>query len=251
MGYLTRRVIDILRKEGGPTALLRKGTRYPLQIARGWYYAVTMPALAAGADLATLIDRAFTGFYGLIRPMQDRSELTSLLKMVSGQKPSVVVEIGTATGGTLFLLARVAAADALIISIDLPCGPFGGGYPGWRVPLYRSFATGDQRIRLVRADSHSRSTIGKVKSFLGSREIDTLFIDGDHTYDGVKTDFEIYAPLVKKGGIIVLHDIARHLPSTGCDVFSFWQEVKLRYRHTECIADTAQTGWGIGVIFVD
>jgi len=162
-----------------------------------------------------------------------------------------VLEIGTATGGTLFLLARTAAENALIISVDLPCGPFGGGYPGWRIPLYRSFAMGGQKIRLMRADSHSDSTIGKVKELLGGKTVDILYIDGDHTYEGVKKDFDAYAPLVKKGGLIVFHDIAKHPPATGCDVYSFWQEIKVRYRHAEFIADKDQTGFGIGALFVD
>ena len=36
--------------------------------------------------------------------------------------------------------------------------------------------------------------------------IDLLFIDGDHSYKGVKTDWELFAPLVKKFGIVVFHD---------------------------------------------
>jgi hypothetical protein len=35
----------------------------------------------------------------------------------------------------------------------------------------------------------------------------SLFIDGDHTYEGVRRDFEMYSPLVRKGGIIAFHDI--------------------------------------------
>ena len=31
-------------------------------------------------------------------------------------------------------------------------------------------------------------------------------IDGDHTYEGVKADFERYAPLVRRGGVIIFDD---------------------------------------------
>jgi hypothetical protein len=37
-------------------------------------------------------------------------------------------------------------------------------------------------------------------------KIDFLFIDADHSYEGVKLDFELYSKLVKKTGIIALHD---------------------------------------------
>jgi hypothetical protein len=37
-------------------------------------------------------------------------------------------------------------------------------------------------------------------------QIDFLFIDGDHSYEGVKTDFELYSKLLSDQGIIAIHD---------------------------------------------
>ena len=37
--------------------------------------------------------------------------------------------------------------------------------------------------------------------------LDLLFIDGDHSYDGVRADFELYGRLVRPGGLIALHDV--------------------------------------------
>ncbi len=37
-------------------------------------------------------------------------------------------------------------------------------------------------------------------------QIDFLFIDGDHSYEGVKTDFELYSKLLSNRGIIAIHD---------------------------------------------
>ena len=67
----------------------------------------------------------------------------------------------------------------------------------------------------MRANSHNLDTLNKVKRILADRPIDLLFIDGDHTYVGVKMDFEMYRPLVRKGGIIAFHDIVPHPPETG------------------------------------
>lgn len=36
--------------------------------------------------------------------------------------------------------------------------------------------------------------------------IDFIFIDGDHTYEAVKRDYELYAPKIKSGGLIFFHD---------------------------------------------
>jgi hypothetical protein len=37
-------------------------------------------------------------------------------------------------------------------------------------------------------------------------KIDLLFIDGDHTYEGVKTDFQLYSQILSENGIIIIHD---------------------------------------------
>jgi predicted O-methyltransferase YrrM len=101
----------------------------------------------------------------------------------------------------------VATANALLISIDLPHGEFGGGYPPWRSVLYRAFASRKQRIRLLRADSHEARTLEAARAALERRPVDVLFIDGDHTYEGVRRDFEMYKSLVRDGGVIAFHDI--------------------------------------------
>ncbi|MFN7590121.1 MAG: class I SAM-dependent methyltransferase [Planctomycetota bacterium] len=37
--------------------------------------------------------------------------------------------------------------------------------------------------------------------------IDLLFLDGDHSYDAVRQDFEDWAPRIRPGGYLVLHDV--------------------------------------------
>ncbi|ADV64753.1 O-methyltransferase-like protein [Desulfurococcus mucosus DSM 2162] len=154
----------------------------------------------------------------MIRPMQVREEITALLSLLESVKPRTILEIGTARGGTLFLFSRIASDDALIISVDLPGGLFGGGYPYLKTFLYRCFARTKQKIVLLREDSHSEETLSKVRKHLNGRGVDSLFIDGDHSYEGVKRDFEMYSPLVKKGGIIAFHDIVPGPPENvgGC-----------------------------------
>ena len=93
-----------------------------------------------------------------IEPWQIPSEITGLLRILEAEPPQTVLEIGTAKGGTLFLLTRVAAPEALLVSVDLTHGQFGGGYPAWRAPLYRSFAREAQRVELVMGNSHEPRT---------------------------------------------------------------------------------------------
>jgi predicted O-methyltransferase YrrM len=67
----------------------------------------------------------------------------------------------------------------------------------------------------VRADSHQMDTLEQVKQLFGGSEIDFLFIDGDHSYEGVKRDWEMYSTLVRKGGIIAFHDVASNYGDAG------------------------------------
>jgi len=60
-------------------------------------------------------------------------------------------------------------------------------------------------IHLIESDS--KSAASNFDSWLGHDEIDLLFIDGDHSIDGCRADFELYAPRVAVGGYIIFHDI--------------------------------------------
>jgi predicted O-methyltransferase YrrM len=80
--------------------------------------------------------------------------------------------------------------------------------------------------------------------------VDFLFIDGDHTYEGVRRDFEMYSPLVREGGIIAFHDIVPGPPENVGGVPEFWNKIKTRYRHLEIVRDWGQGGFGIGVIYM-
>ena len=112
------------------------------------------------------------------------------------------------------------------------------------------FPSGGQQLHLLRADSHDPSTLEQLKSILDGRQLDLLFIDGDHTYEGVRSDFEMYSPLAAEGGAIVFHDILDHPGFAACEVRRLWNEVKDDYRHVEFTVPPEDWG-GIGVLWVD
>ena len=144
------------------------------------------------------------------------------------------------------MLARLSALSATIISIDLPGGKFGGGQSSVRSLLYHTFGKLFQSMHLIRGDSHSEEVAARVRRI--TQSLDVLFIDGDHTYDGVKHDFLSYSPLIRSGGIVAFHDIAEHPEKAGGDVPRFWNELKGSHRHEEIIKNPEQ-GWGIGVLY--
>jgi len=182
----------------------------------------------------------------LIQPVQVPSELHRFGEIVASICPKKVLEIGTFQGGTLCILARLSAPRATIISIDLPGGEFGGGQSKVRSLLYHTFGKSFQRMHLIRGDSHSEEVAARVRRI--TQSLDVLFIDGDHTYEGVEQDFLSYSPLVRRGGIVAFHDIAEHPEKAGGDVPRFWNELKASHRHEEIIKNPEQ-GWGIGVLY--
>jgi len=184
-----------------------------------------------------------------IAPLQRRDEVAALMAIVERERPSTVLEIGTANGGTLFLLARCASEDATLISIDIGDGPFGGGYPPWRTRLYASFADARQTVVPMRGDSRLQETRDMVSHLLAGRELDLLLIDGDHSYEAVSRDLELYAPMVREGGIIALHDIVPGPEELVGGVPRLWAVLKQRHPHHELVDSWDQEGFGIGVIW--
>lgn len=185
--------------------------------------------------------------------IQKITEFTSLLRLLKRRKFKSIVEIGTAQGGTLYTWCKIADSDALIISIDLPGGPFGGGYTLNDIKKFRKYKRKNQRLYFLRKDSHKQETKFELAKILDGRKIDFLFIDGDHQYRGVKKDFQLYSSLVKQNGLIVFHDILCHPKFPKCKVDKFWNEVKSKYRYIEFIDREDDRGWGqwggIGVIY--
>jgi len=181
------------------------------------------------------------GLYNKIKPVQIESEISDLFNIVKNLNPKVICEIGTDRGGTLYLWSKAIQPDGLIISIDLP--------RTYRKPLNRFFCSSffeTQRIHLLRENSQSAECQMSVQKILNGRKIDFLFIDADHSYEGVKKDFKLYSDFVRKSGLVAFHDILDE-----CGVDKFWSEVRLHYRHMEIVEDYKQRCAGIGVLFFD
>lgn len=199
-------------------------------------------------DEALAFARSFRWWRGTnIAPTQQDEEILGLLRRLAERPPRTVVEIGTDTGGTLFLWTRVAAPDALLVAVDnQPIGAL-RTWSAWSI-VRRGFARARQRIKLlIPRDSQNPATVEEARRLLNGRRVDFLFIDGDHEYDGVKRDFELWSPLVAPGGLIAFHDVNEsHWPG----VIRLWNELKPRHETIEFVADDPPGRYGIGVIAV-
>jgi len=75
----------------------------------------------------------------------------------------------------------------------------------------------NSNINLLQGNSYFDETETKFKEELNSNELDLLFIDGDHTLDGVKNDYERYSKYVKKEGYIIFDDYHHPIIKEYCD----------------------------------
>ena len=191
------------------------------------------------------------GYFDRISLNQFKEEFRSFTEYIKSKQPKIVVEIGTKKGGSLFMWARYLRPQHLI-SIDLPGGIHGGGFPKQKIPFLKYFLSDvkDSKVSIILGDSHEKKTFEKLKSILNNQEIDFLFIDGDHRYQGVKMDFEMYKPLVRMGGVIAFHDImdSEYHHKQECYVDKLWNEIKSDYEYKEFIQSPSQHKYGIGVL---
>lgn len=181
---------------------------------------------------------------------QRENEISQFLKLATTATPRVIGEIGSARGGNLFLFSLILPPDGRLISIELEDDRV-------RRAAYRRLVGSSQKLFCITGDSHKPTTRERVLTALAGNRFDVLFIDGDHSYDGVAADFEMYAPLVRPGGIVGFHDIVadvfqrygRPTPSKTGGVWRFWKELKARHsEHWEFVDDPEQDGFGIGAI---
>lgn len=222
-----------------------------------------------------IIDEA----YSLYMP-QVRSEIEQLFKFVkvhrhnaltTGKQESYnILEIGTKYGGTLHLWCSLNPTPGLNISIDMSDGGIHGGIGDELMDLRdERFMERFDNVHFIRGDSHSNSTVEELLPYINRMmfgdldkfasgeialndltlaKLDFLFIDGDHSYEGIKQDFLMYSPFCKPGSIIAFHDIndsERHR-ERNVYVSKFWNEIKDDYEHYEF---NANEDWaGIGVI---
>lgn len=183
--------------------------------------------------------------------LQKQNELEKLAEFLITKPHETVLEIGTCKGGTLWFWHHLPL-NKTVVSVDMPGGKFGGGPSNDDKERIKNWINQDQDTVLVSGDSHLEETLNDVKEALGEKTPDILFIDGDHTYEGIKKDFEMYSPLVKKEGFIIFHDIVDHSGTNPeCRVREFWDDLTAKLFPDSkfySIIDPVQ-GWaGIGVM---
>jgi predicted O-methyltransferase YrrM len=178
------------------------------------------------------IARAAVRTHGAI---QKEPELASFLALLADSPPEVVVEIGSDAGGTLWAWQQIGARR--VIGVDQPHERYSSGN-----------ALNDHGCEVVYGDSHQQETFDRLMAVLAGDPVDLLFIDGDHSFEGVRKDFEMYCRIVHDRGIIAFHDICHHpnRPDVGVDML--WRQFDATVGHKDEIVTDPPTWGGIGVL---
>src|SRR5260370_24580610 len=123
-------------------------------------------------------------------PTQD---IVMLVKLALCTKPKRLLEIGSFRGYTALYLAQNVDADAEIVTVD-------------------RYSDHGEAYRQTPEAARIERRIGEMAPALFAKDApesyDLIFIDADHTYEGVRRDTELALPLVSRNGFIAWHDYA-------------------------------------------
>jgi len=163
--------------------------------------------------------------------------------LVSNLKPELIVELGTYKGMSFFSFCQAVKDhnfSTTLFAVDTWKGDKQSSYFGeevWELfdKIKKSYYE-KLKINIL------KTTFDEAVTEFEDDSIDILHIDGLHTYDAVKHDFETWESKVKDDGIILFHDTYETRDDFG--VYRLWEELKKQYKTIEFAHSH-----GLGVLF--
>lgn len=159
-------------------------------------------------------------------------------------KPSVLVELGTHTGSSYFAFCEAVVNCGLgtkCYAVDTWQGDQHAGF--YENDIFRNvnehneayYATFSRLLRM---------TFDDALAYFSDGSIDLLHIDGLHTYEAVRHDFNSWLPKLAPGAIVLFHDT--NVRERGFGVWRLWEELSAQYpNHIEF-----SHSYGLGVLQV-
>ncbi|MGA1046120.1 MAG: class I SAM-dependent methyltransferase, partial [Phycisphaerales bacterium] len=182
----------------------------------------------------------------VVHPFAFAGHLPFVLWLVPRWRPRRIVELGVHTGNSLFAFAQAAAE---LRADGHPCEVF--GVDTWQGDEH-SGRYGEEILetvsRVAKADHPEglelvRATFDDAVTRFGPGSIDLLHIDGFHTYDAVRHDFETWRDRLSDRSVVLMHDVCV-TDRADFGVHRFWEEIRQRHPHA-----TFTHAHGLGVLF--
>jgi GT2 family glycosyltransferase/glycosyltransferase involved in cell wall biosynthesis len=158
-------------------------------------------------------------------------------------KPKIFVELGTHKGDSYCAFCQAVSTlglDTACYAVDTWEGDEHAGFYGSEIleelktyhdSIYKGFS------QLI------QSRFEEALDHFSDGSIDLIHIDGCHTYDAVKHDYEAWLPKMSQRGVVLLHDVNVHEKNFG--VWKFWKVISEHYPSFEF-----KHGYGLGVLAV-
>lgn len=169
------------------------------------------------------------GFSGTKWP-QFQEEIQAFIKLLQDSGVKSYLEVGCRHGDTFHAVGLALPKGSLLVAVDLPGARSGkhtgGKSPGSYKALHRAardLKRRGQKTVVIIGDSHSSEVIESTRKY---SPFDAVFIDGDHSLDGVRDDWHDYGPM---GNLVAFHDI--HAEDKGPVVL--FNELKQEHRYEE------------------
>ncbi|WP_049049030.1 class I SAM-dependent methyltransferase [Aeromonas hydrophila] len=163
--------------------------------------------------------------------------------LVEALRPRNIVELGTHYGSSYFSFCQAVTKldlETLCFAVDTWGGDEHAGQYGEEV--YRQVSEYN-RQHYSGFSTLIRSTFDQALDHFPQGSIDLLHIDGLHTFDAVRHDFESWLPKLSEKAVVIMHDT--NVRERGFGVFQLLDELKQQYPHFEFAH-----GHGLGVIGV-
>jgi hypothetical protein len=147
--------------------------------------------------------------------------------LIAAARPATLVELGTHAGVSYAAFCQAVLAEGLDTrchAVDTWQGDIQAGH--YESVVWEEFS----RFHAARYPGFStlhRCQFDDALTDFADGSVDILHIDGFHSYEAVRHDFETWLPKLSPRAVVLLHDIAER--QEGFGVWRFWEEVSARY----------------------
>lgn len=152
------------------------------------------------------------------------------MDLLQQMNPKIFVELGTHFGESYFSVCQSVSQNKLdtrCYAVDTWQGDHQAGF--YTDNVYQSVSKiNDEKYRDF--SFLMRMTFDQALGEFEQHSIDLLHIDGLHTYEAVKHDFETWRSKVTPGGIVLFHDTQIFREDFG--VWKYWKEITEQYKDT-------------------
>lgn len=168
--------------------------------------------------------------------------------LVANLKPQTIVELGTHYGVSFFAFCQAAkeySQQSFVYAVDTWAGDEHAG--AYENNVYEQVLA-HQRGNYSQISSLLRQTFDEAAAYFADNSVEMLHIDGLHTYEAVKHDYETWLPKLKDGGTILFHDINVREREFG--VWELWREL-CNDPSVRCLEVRNGSGLGIATFAAD